>query len=153
MPAFTGLGAPYWDSDARAAIYGLTRDSGRAEIVRAALESVALQTRDLFEAMATDIAATPTSLRVDGGLARNDWAMQFLSDSLAVPVERPALTETTALGAAYLAGLQAGVYTDTAQIRENWNLEKRFNPTMTDLERSKKYEQWLDAVSRTRTTH
>ena len=153
VPAFTGLGAPYWDSDARAAIYGLTRDSGRAEIVRAALESVALQTRDLFEAMATDVAATPTSLRVVGGVVGNDWAMQFLSDSLAVPVERPALTETTALGAAYLAGLQAGVYTDTAQIGENWHLEKRFNPTMTDLERSKKYEQWLDAVSRTRTTH
>ena len=153
VPAFTGLGAPYWDSDARAAIYGLTRDSGRAEIVRAALESVALQTRDLFEAMATDVEATPTYLRVDRGLAGNEGAMQCLSDSLAVPGERPALTETTALGAAYLAGLHAGVYTDTAQIGENWHLEKRFNPTMTDLERSKKYEQWLDAVSRTRTTH
>ena len=153
VPAFTGLGAPYWDSDARAAIYGLTRDSGCAEIVRAALESVALQTRDLFEAMATDIAATPTSLRVDGGLARNDWAMQFLSDSLAVPVERPAVIETTALGAAYLAGLQAGLYADTSQIGENWNLEKRFNPTKTEFERSLKYEQWLDAVSRTRTKY
>ncbi len=103
--------------------------------------------------MAIDVAAAPTSLRVDGGLVGNDWAMQFLSDILAVPVERPALTETTALGAAYLAGLQAGVYPDAAQIGENWNLEKRFNPTMTDSERSKKYEQWLDAVSRTRTTY
>ena len=151
VPAFTGLGAPYWDRDARAAIYGLTRDSGPAEIVRAALESIAYQTRDLFEAMAADGAAVPTALRVDGGLARNDWAMQFLSDSLAVPVERPAVTETTALGAAYLAGLQAGLYADTSQISENWSLEKRFDPNMTEPDRAKKYKNWLDAVSRTRT--
>ena len=151
VPAFTGLGAPYWDRDARAAIYGLTRDSGPAEIVRAALESIAYQTRDLFEAMAADGAAVPTALRVDGGLARNDWAMQFLSDSLAVPVERPAVTETTALGAAYLAGLQAGLYADTSQISENWGLEKRFDPNMTEPDRAKKYKNWLDAVSRTRT--
>jgi len=151
VPAFTGLGAPYWDSEARAAIYGLTRDSGRAEIVRAALESIAFQTRDLFEAMAADGAAAPTALRVDGGLVRNDWAMQFLSDSLAVPVERPVVTETTALGAAYLAGLQAGLYADATQISENWSLEKRFDPDMTEADRSKKYENWLDAVTRTRT--
>lgn len=151
VPAFTGLGAPYWDSEARAAIHGLTRASGKAELARAALESVAFQTRDLFEAMAADGAIPPSALRVDGGLTRNDWAMQFLADILQIPVERPSITETTALGAAYLAGLQAGVYADTSQIAENWECDARFDATMNAQERAERYDGWCDSVSRTRT--
>src|SRR5690606_1969856 len=116
VPAFTGLGAPYWDPRARGAIFGLTRDTGIKEIVTAGLQSVCYQTRDLLEAMAQDGAAAPATLRVDGGMVGNGWLMQFLADILGVPVERPQMTETTALGVAYLAGLQAGLFRDTAQI-------------------------------------
>ena len=151
VPAFTGLGAPYWDSAARASIQGLTRNSGRAEIARATLEAIGFQTRDLFEAMAADGAAPPTTLRVDGGLTRNGWAMQFLADSLAIPVERPVITETTALGAAYLAGLQAGVYADAAEIGEHWERDMVFEPRMGEKERNTRYAGWQDAVARTRT--
>jgi len=152
VPAFTGLGAPYWDSTARASIHGLTRNAGKAEIARATLEAIGFQTRDLFEAMAADGAAPPTALRVDGGLTRNAWAMQFLADTLSIPVERPVITETTALGAAYLAGLQAGVYADTAEIGENWERDMVFEPRMGEKERSARYAGWQDAVARTRTT-
>ncbi len=151
VPAFTGLGAPYWDSGARASIHGLTRDAGRAEIARATLESIGFQTRDLFEAMASDGAASPTTLRVDGGLTRNDWAMQFLADMLAIPVERPEITETTALGAAYLAGLQSDVYADASEVAENWARDRLFEPNMTADERDSRYAGWRDAVRRTRT--
>ncbi|PPR64854.1 MAG: Glycerol kinase [Alphaproteobacteria bacterium MarineAlpha4_Bin2] len=152
VPAFTGLGAPYWDSGARANIQGLTRDSGKEEIARATLESIGFQTRDLFQAMAADGAAEPTTLRVDGGLSKNDWAMQFLADILAIPVERPVITEITALGAAYLAGLQAGIYTDLKNISENWAQDRFFEPSMSTDERDQRYSGWCDAVQRTRTS-
>jgi glycerol kinase len=152
VPAFTGLGAPYWDSTARASIHGLTRNAGKAEIARATLEAIGFQTRDLFEAMTADGAAPPTTLRVDGGLTRNGWAMQFLADTLSIPVERPVITETTALGAAYLAGLQSGVYADAAKIGENWERDMVFEPRMGEKERNTRYAGWQDAVARTLTT-
>jgi glycerol kinase len=150
VPAFTGLGAPYWDPDARGAILGLTRDSGIAEIVRAALEAVAYQTRDLMTAMEED-GAHPAALRVDGGMAVNDWVMQFLADQLGIAVERPAVTETTALGAAYLAGLGAGVFTSTAEIARRWKRERIFEPQMAAERRARLYAGWRDAVRRVRT--
>lgn len=152
VPAFTGLGAPYWDSGARANIQGLTRGSGKAEIVRATLESIGFQTRDLFEAIAADGATPPTTLRVDGGLSKNDWAMQFLADILSIPVERPVVSETTALGAAYLAGLQAGVHSDAIKIAKIWGRECLFEPNMSSDERDNRYAGWCDAVRRTRTS-
>jgi len=150
VPAFTGLGAPYWDPDARGAILGLTRDVGRAQIARAALEAVCYQTRDLMEAMAADGAPQPTALRVDGGMARNDWLMQFLADMLDLPVERPAVTETTALGAAYLAGLASGLWDSVEDIARHWRRERLFEPRMAPPERSRLYEGWQDAVARVR---
>jgi len=151
VPAFAGLGAPYWDSEARGALYGLTRDSGRAEIARAALEAIGFQTRDLLDAMVADGAAPPAALRVDGGLAQNDWAMGFVADILDLPVERSAIVETTALGAAYLAGLQAGLYADISEMAENWACDMRFESSMKEQDRSQRYAGWLDAVARTRT--
>lgn len=151
MPAFTGLGAPYWDADARGAILGLTRDTGIADIVRAALEAVCFQTRDLLEAMTADGAAPPTNLRVDGGMTVNDWAMQFLADTLAVPVERPVVTETTALGAAALAGITAGLIPGLDALDRFWRLDRRYAPTMAEPERERRYAGWKDAVSRVRT--
>jgi glycerol kinase len=148
VPAFTGLGAPYWDPDARGLIAGLTRDSGPAEIVRAALEAVCYQTRDLVEAMAEDGAGRPQALRVDGGMAANDWLMQFLADQLDIPVERPVVTETTALGAAYLAGLGVGLYRDPAEIARRWRRERRFEPTMRPERRDALYAGWKRAVER-----
>ena len=131
VPAFTGLGAPYWNADCRGAVYGLTRNSGPAELARAALESVGYQTRDLLEAMRADWpGATDGILRVDGGMVASDWAMQFLSDIIGAPVDRPKITETTALGAAWLAGMQAGLYPDQAGFAESWALDRRFVPTM-----------------------
>ncbi|MGE0724036.1 MAG: glycerol kinase GlpK, partial [Alphaproteobacteria bacterium] len=150
VPAFTGLGAPYWDAEARGAILGLTRDTGIAEIVRAALEAVCFQTRDLLEAMKADGAAAPTTLRVDGGMTANDWAMQFLSDMLAVPVERPVVTETTASGAAALAALSAGLIPDLESLDRTWRLEHRFAPAMAEGERARRYAGWQDAVRRVR---
>ncbi|WP_374448602.1 glycerol kinase GlpK [Stella sp.] len=151
VPAFTGLGAPYWDADARGAILGLTRDTGIADIVRAALEAVCFQTRDLLEAMAADGAAPPTNLRVDGGMTANDWTMQFLADALAVPVERPVVTETTALGAAALAGIGAGVLPGLAALESFWGLDRRWEPAMAGPERERRYAGWKDAVGRVRT--
>ena len=150
VPAFTGLGAPYWDPDARGAIYGLTRNSGPAEFARAALESVGFQTRDLIEAMAADMGRLPkTTLRVDGGMVANDWAMQFLADILGAEVDRPRVRETTALGAAWLAGMQAGLYPDQAGFAASWALERRFVPAMAAEMRDSRYAGWQDAVGRT----
>lgn len=153
VPAFTGLGAPYWDADCRGAIFGLSRNSGAPEFARAALESVGYQTRDLIEAMNADWDTTQDSgvLRVDGGMSASDWTMQFLSDIIGAPVDRPNVLETTALGAAWLAGFQAGVYPDQREFSAGWSLERRFEPAMADETRSAKYRIWKDAVRRTLT--
>ena len=152
VPAFTGLGAPYWDAEARGAIYGLTRGTGRAEIARAALESVCYQTRDLIEAMRADYEdAGNSTLRVDGGMVASDWTMQALADQLGAPVDRPVVMETTALGAAWLAGHKAGVWPDMAGFAERWRVERRFEPQMEADERARRYEGWRDAVARTLT--
>jgi glycerol kinase len=151
VPAFVGLGAPYWDAAARGAIYGLTRNSGAAEIARAALESVGYQTRDLIEAMRADWPAAPhTVLRVDGGMTVSDPAMQFLADILDAPVDRPTVMETTALGAAYLAGLSAGLCPDLAGFQATWRRDRRFTPSMSPTTRDRKWAGWQDAVGRTR---
>jgi glycerol kinase len=153
VPAFVGLGAPYWDADCRGAIYGLTRATGPGEIARAALEAVCYQTRDLLEAMRGDWGgARETVLRVDGGMVASDWTMQRLADLLDAAVDRPQVMETTALGAAWLAGMQAGFYPDAAQFAESWALERRFSPAMDGPERERKYAGWKDAVGRTLTT-
>jgi len=152
VPAFTGLGAPYWRPDCRGAVYGLTRNSGPAELAKAALESVGYQTRDLLEAMRSDRgAAADGILRVDGGMTASDWAMQFLSDILGAPVDRPVVTETTALGAAYLAGLKAGLCPPPAEFQKSWALERRFTPAMDDRTRNAKYARWGRAVAATMT--
>ncbi|MGB3147420.1 MAG: FGGY-family carbohydrate kinase, partial [Paracoccaceae bacterium] len=150
VPAFTGLGAPYWNPDCRGAIYGLTRNSGPAEIARAALQSVGLQTRDLLEAMYSDWPqAGAGRLRVDGGMAASDWTMQFLADITGAPVDRPKVTETTALGAAWLAGMQAGVYPDAKGFAAKWALDQRFEPAMAEDARAEKYRAWRAAVQAT----
>ena len=154
VPAFTGLGAPYWDPDARGAIMGLTRDMGVAEIARAALDSVCFQTRDLLEAMARDMRDAgldaPRALKVDGGMVRNDWFCQRLADLTGLPVDRPQVTETTALGAAYLAGLSAGIFSDFSDIAKGWALDRRFTPEMGRAVRDTLYDGWIKAVNRTR---
>ena len=147
VPAFTGLGAPHWAPDARGLITGLTRGAGRAELARAALEAVVYQTADLFDAVAKD-GAEAAALRVDGGMVANDWLMQFLADILNLPVERPKTLETTALGAAYLAGLQHGIYQSTDEIAECWRLDARFQPAMADGERSRLVAGWKEALRR-----
>jgi glycerol kinase len=154
VPAFVGLGAPYWDSDARGALYGLTRKSGRAEFARAALEAVGYQTRDLIEAMRADwpeASGAETVLRVDGGMTESEWVMQFLADILAAPVDRPVVMETTALGAAYLAGRAGGIYPDLAGFADMWALDRRFMPRMNSATRERKFAGWRDAVRRTLT--
>ena len=154
VPAFTGLGAPYWDANCRGAIYGLTRNSGPAEFAKAALESVAYQTRDLVEAMRGDWAdADKTVLRVDGGMCANNWAMQALADMLGAEVDRPQVLESTALGAAWLAGMRAGLYPDMAGFAQNWALERRFEPEQGADWRETRYAGWKDAISRTLSTH
>ena len=151
VPAFTGLGAPYWDAECRGAMFGLTRATGPAEIARAALESVGFQTADLLRAMREDWpgADAETVLRVDGGMAASDWTMQFLADILGAPVDRPAVRETTALGAAWLAGMQAGIYPDREAFADTWALERRFVPMMEEATRARRYSGWQDAVART----
>ena len=150
VPAFTGLGAPYWDADCRGAVYGLARNTGPNEFARAALESVGYQTRDLLEAMQADMGRSGEAvLRVDGGMTASDWTMQFLADILGAPVDRPEVLETTALGAAWLAGMRAGVYPGQAEFAANWALERRFDPAMDAATRDAKYAVWKDAVSRT----
>jgi glycerol kinase len=148
VPAFTGLGAPYWDPHARAAIFGLTRDSGIAELVRAALEAVAYQTKDLLQAMLADTQQNNTILRVDGGMVRNDWLVQFLADILNLPVERPSVTETSVLGAVYLAGLQVGIFHSLEHISQLWHCQQHFTPTMSEEERGHRYSGWSHAVQK-----
>ncbi|WGI27022.1 glycerol kinase GlpK [Halomonas alkaliantarctica] len=152
VPAFTGLGAPHWDPKARGAIFGLTRDTGIAEIVAAGLQAVCYQTRDLQHCMNDDMEAPPGTLRVDGGMVKNSWVMQFLADMLGVQVDRPTILETTALGAAYLAGLRLGWYQTLEEIEQLWRCEKSFMPAMEETTREQLYQGWLDAVSRVRST-
>ena len=155
VPAFTGLGAPWWDPDARGAMLGLTRDAGAAEIARAALDAVCYQTRDLLDAMGRDMAAAglgaPAAIKVDGGMVRNDWFCQRLADLTGLPVERPVVTETTALGAAYLAGLGTGIFRDFAEIAKGWALDRRFTPALAADSRDTLYEGWRKAVDSVRT--
>jgi glycerol kinase len=153
VPAFTGLGAPHWNSEARGAITGLTRGATRKEIVRAALESVAYQTRDLIGAMRADEGAhaggrTQSVIRIDGGMSASDWTMQFLADMLDAPVDRPEVLETTALGAAFLAGWQAGIYPGPEEFARSWRVQRRFTPAMPRDERESRYRGWRDAVGR-----
>jgi len=154
VPAFTGLGAPYWDPDARGAILGITRDTGAAEIARAALDAVCFQTRDLLDAMGRDMQAagigSPGMLKVDGGMVRNDWFCQRLADLTGLAVARPTVTETTALGAAYLAGLSAGVFRGFQDIVEGWALDRRFEPELARSGRDSLYDGWVNAVARAR---
>ncbi len=150
VPAFTGLGAPYWDADCRGAVFGLNRNSGPAEFARAALESVAFQTRDLADAMRADMPdAGKTVLRVDGGMTASDWTMQAIANQLGSPVDRPAVTETTAFGAAYLAGLRQGICPAPAEFARNWRLDRRFEPLISDQERQLGYGRWQNAIERT----
>jgi glycerol kinase len=154
VPAFVGLGAPYWDAQARAAIFGLTRNSGSAELARAALEAIGYQTRDLLEAMHADwpmASGAATVLRVDGGMTASAVTMQFVADILASPVDRPVVMETTALGAAYLAGRAAGLCPDLDGFAGQWRLDRRFEPRMDASQRERKYSGWKDAVRRTLT--
>lgn len=148
VPAFAGLGAPHWRPDARGAIYGLTRGAGRAALARAALEAVVFQTLDLIDAIAADGVSAQT-LRVDGGMVMNDWLLQFLADILQTPIERPEVMETTALGAAYLAGLQAGIYKDMEEMSAQWRRNARFEPQMNNEKRERLIEGWRTAVKRT----
>lgn len=152
VPAFVGLGAPYWDAEARGAIFGITRGTGSKELARAALEAVCFQTRDLLDAMRGDWgAARETVLRVDGGMVASDWTMQRLSDLLDAPVDRPTVLETTALGAAYLAGYEVGLCPDPAVFAERWALDRRFLPEMDAETRAEKLASWKDAIRRTLT--
>jgi glycerol kinase len=153
VPAFTGLGAPHWDAEARGAMFGLTRATGPAEISRAALEAVCYQTRDLYDAMQKDWrnANGNTVLRVDGGMVASDWTMQRLSDLLDAPVDRPTILETTALGAAWLAGSKAGVWPDQKAFAKSWARQRRFEPQMDEKTRASKIRGWKDAVRRTLT--
>lgn len=151
VPAFTGLGAPYWDADARGAIFGLSRDTGIKEIVTAALLAVVYQTRDLQKAMEAD-GVRPDTLRVDGGMASNNFVLQNLADLLGCRVDRPKVTETTALGAAWLAGLQCGLYESLDSIAAHWQLERSFSPQKSKAWRDERYLLWQDAVKRTRST-
>lgn len=149
VPAFVGLGAPYWDARARGGILGLTRGSTAAHVARAVIESMAYQTRDVLEAMLVDSGVALAALRVDGGAAANDLLMQFQADQLGVPVQRPRVRETTALGAAYLAGLAVGFWRDQQELATHWTLDREFRPAMPQDERERHYRGWRKAVSRT----
>jgi len=149
VPAFVGLGAPYWRPDARGALFGLTRATGPRELAQAALESVCFQTADLLAAMKADWReAALKTLRVDGGMANSDWTMQRLADLLGSTVDRPQIKETTALGAAYLAGLHAGFFPEPDRFLEHWRLERRFSPQMDAATRERKLAGWSAAVRR-----
>ena len=153
VPAFVGLGAPYWDAECRGAIFGLTRATGPSELASAALQSVGYQTRDLVEAMRRDwTGAGDTVLRVDGGMTASDWTMQFLADILGAPVDRPEVLETTAVGAAWLAGMQSGLCPGPEPFAESWAQERQFEPQMDEFERDRLYARWQDAVRRTLTS-
>jgi len=148
VPAFVGLGAPYWDMYARGTIVGLTRGAKREHIIRATLESIAYQTRDVLEAMQEDSGIRLQALKVDGGASANNFLMQFQSDILGVPVDRPQVIETTALGASYLAGLAVGFWNSREEIEKNWNVDKHFEPAMDNEKREKLYKGWKKAVER-----
>ena len=150
VPAFTGLGAPYWDANARGVLSGLTRDTGPKEIIRATIESVAYQTYDLFEAMKHD-GLRPKLVKVDGGMVMNNWFSQFLSDVVDIKVLRPKVQETTALGAAFMAGLQIGVYKSLADISKNWQLDKNFTPNIKSKERKNLVKGWSESIKKTLT--
>ena len=150
VPAFVGLGAPYWDQYARGAIVGLTRGSNRNHIIRAALESIAYQSKDVLDTMEKDLGAKVTNLKVDGGACRNRFLMQFQSDIINAEVRRPIITETTALGAAYLAGLAVGIWSSKEELSENWYEAQRFVPDMEEEKRTKLYKRWRKAVERSR---
>ena len=149
VPAFVGLGTPYWDSEARGAVFGLTRGTQKEHFIRATLESLAYQTRDVLDAMEKDSKIEVKTLRVDGGAVKNDFLMQFQSDILDVPVERPEINETTALGAAYLAGLAVDYWKSKDEIRDRWNLEKQFDSKMDETKREDLYKGWQTAVKAT----
>jgi glycerol kinase len=149
VPAHTGLGAPYWDPFARGALFGMTRGTTRAHIARAALEAIAFQSTDVLQAMQKDAGQGLSELRVDGGAARNDLLMQFQADLLGVPVVRPRITETTALGAAYLAGLAVGFWQDEAELTALWQAERCFDPAMPEDQRATLFGHWHRAVERT----
>jgi glycerol kinase len=148
VPAFVGLGAPHWDPDARGTIVGLTRGTERGHIARAAVEAIAFQTRDVLEAMQRDAGLSLDHLKVDGGASRNDLLMQFQADLLGVPVRRPVVSETTALGAAYLAGLAVGYWSDASDIARNWALDREFVPHMQPADRQHRVTRWREAVRR-----
>ena len=150
VPAHAGLGAPYWDPYARAALLGMTRGSNRAHIARAALEAIAYQSAEVLQAMEADSGERLRELRVDGGAARNDLLLQFQADLLGVPVVRPRITETTALGAAYLAGLAVGFWQDEDELASMWRAERHFAPTMPDEQRATLLRGWRRAVARCR---
>lgn len=149
VPAFVGLGAPYWDSDVRGAVFGLTRGTSKEHFVRATLESLAYQTKDVLDAMEADSGISLKALRVDGGAVANNFLMQFQSDLLNVPVERPVISETTALGAAYLAGLAVGFWKDRSEIAKHWHLDKQFEPEMEQEVREEIYGGWQKAIRAT----
>ncbi|MDY0393426.1 glycerol kinase GlpK [Virgibacillus halophilus] len=150
VPAFVGLGTPYWDSDARGAVFGLTRGTTKEHFIRATLESLAYQTKDVLDAMIADSGIDLKTLRVDGGAVKNDFLMQFQSDMLRVPVERPIVQETTALGAAYLAGLAVGYWKDKEEIAKQWQIDHTFNNDMAEQQAEKLYQGWKKAVKATR---
>ena len=149
VPAFVGLGAPYWESDVRGAVFGLTRGTSKEHFIRATLEALAYQTKDVLDAMEADSGITLKTLRVDGGAVENDFLMQFQSDLLNVPVERPVINETTALGAAYLAGLAVGFWKDQSEIKNHWQLDQSFEPKMVESQRDELYGGWKKAVKAT----
>src|SRR5699024_1013 len=149
VPAFVGLGTPYWDSNARGAVFGLTRGTSKEHFIRATLESLAYQTKDVLDAMIQDAGIDLTSLRVDGGAVENTFLMQFQSDMLQVPVERPVIQETTALGAAYLAGLAVGYWESKEEIATQWQNERTFSPNLDKEVRDELYEGWQKAVEAT----
>ncbi|MBL4727521.1 MAG: glycerol kinase, partial [Rhizobiaceae bacterium] len=151
VPAFAGLGAPYWEPNARGAIFGITRGTTNAELAKATLEAVCFQTRDLIEAMNKDWSGSGGEmvLRVDGGMVASDWTMQFLANILDAPIDRPDILETTALGAAWLAGFKAGVWPDQEEFAKQWHLNKRFKPAMDEDIRASKYKAWKSAVAAT----
>lgn len=150
VPAFVGLGTPYWDSNVRGAVFGLTRGTNKEHLVRATLESLAYQTRDVLGAMEADAGIRLKKLRVDGGATANNFLMQFQSDILGVSVERPVVLETTALGAAYLAGLAVGFWSDKEEIAKNWQVDRNFEPEMDHNTREMLYNEWLKAVEAAR---
>ena len=148
VPAFTGLGAPYWNPNSRGLLCGLTRNTGAKEIVRAVIESVAYQSYDLLNAMNKD-GLKPNVIRVDGGMVKNNWFSQFLSDIINIRVDRSRVKETTALGAAYMAGLKVGVYKSLNDISKNWRINKRFSPNIDKIERLKLLKGWAQAIKKT----